>query len=255
VVALSLGELNDNVLRADITLPISGVSRSSVSLFVDAAHLPQGSAQPMWTMIEPQVEAPADRATGTIRFDLALIQEEPGLGSPPGSWPEVLRGEIRWSCGPWFAPDASAAPTLEGAITVNLTAHDWVADPGAVGACEFEPDGSVWVFTADPVGTLQGRPMRVNLDLGGDPRAGDEVLLQLGVEEAVLPTGASRHWVNVLAATSGGPVVYWADLVTVGEISGGGLSGQLTFERLPREGTPNLSWPLTLGGTLTWECG
>jgi hypothetical protein len=167
----------------------------------------------------------------------------------------VLAGEIDWSCGPWFAPDASAAPTLEGAITIDLTANDWVGDPAAAGACEFEPDGSVWVFTADPVGTLQGRPMRVNLDLGGDPRAGDEVLLQLGVEEAVLPTGASRHAANVLAATSGGPIVYWADLVKLGEITGGGLSGQLTFERLPREGTPNLNWPLTLSGTLTWECG
>jgi len=254
VVALSLGELNHNVLRADITVPVAGASRGFISLFVDAAHLPPGTAQPMWTMIEPGVEASSDGGTGTIRFDLALIQVDPKLGVPPGSWPEVLAGEIRWSCGPWFAPDGSAAPPLDGITTVDLTAHDWVAESRAAGACEFEPDGSVWVFTADPVGTLQGRPMRVNLDLGGDPRAGDEVLLQLALQETALPTGTSRYAENLIAATSGGPIVSWADLVTVGEISGGGLSGQLTFEQLPTEGTPNVSWPSTLSGTLTWDC-
>ena len=66
-------------------------------------------------MLEPEVEASPEGASGTLRFDLALMQEDPKLGTPPGSWPEVLAGEIRWSCGPWFAPDASVAPTLEDA--------------------------------------------------------------------------------------------------------------------------------------------
>ena len=255
VVALSLGELNANVLRADITLPVAGTSGGAISLFVDAAHLPEGSVPPMWTAIEPEVDASSDGASGTVRFDMALIQEDPKLGLPQGSWPEMLVGGIHWRCGRWFAPDASSLPTLEARVNFDLTAHQWVADPDAVGGCEFEPDGSVWVFSSPEVGLLQGRPMTVNLDLGGDPRVGDEVMLMLSVEEAAIPTGASRSARNLLAATSGGQLVFWAGLVKLDAISGGGLTGHLTFEQLPREGTPNLDWPLILSGDLSWECG
>jgi len=95
--------------------------------------------------------------------------------------------------------------------------------------------------------------MSVILDLAGDPRPGDETRLQLGIDTAARAPGSSLPLGNLLAATSGG-IVYWADLVTIEDISEGGRSGRLTFEELAREGKPNLSWPATLNGDLSWEC-
>ena len=255
IVALSLGTLNGSVLRAEITLPIAGISGSYLSLFVDAAHLPEGSMQPMWSSLEAQVDAATGGTSGSITFEDAPIREDPELDLPVGSWPPTLSGEIRWTCHDWFDPYASTPPTLVGHVSLDLVGEDWAAEPDALGSCEFEPDGSVWVFASDRIGLLQGRPMNINLDLGGDPGPRNEVILRLGVQEEALPTGASAGVRNLLAATSGGPIVSWVDLVTLDEVSHGGLGGRVTFQEVPREGTPNLDWPLTLSGELTWECG
>lgn len=254
VTALSLGEFDGNVLRADVSLPVEGASGGHVSLSVDAAHLPQGSVVPMWDTDDVDIQAPANRASGSIRFADAPIRVDPEMGAPPASWPASLSGEITWSCGPWFEEDAPGAPTVDGEITLDLSGVDWAGNPRGSGTCDFEADGSVASVASDQAGALQGQPMSMSLGLLGDPRAGDEVDLMLSVHLPA-PSGGSSLPIGALVAATSGRGIAWEDLVTIGEISADGLSGSLAFTDLPIPGTADPAWPRTLSGQLRWTCG
>jgi hypothetical protein len=253
VSALSLGDLDGNTLRAGINLPARGTSGGHMSLFVDAAHLPEGSVVPMWDTDEVEIQAPSDRASGSIRFADAPIRVGPEMGAPASSWPTSLSGEITWSCGPWFDENAPGAPTVAGQITLELPGVDWVGNPRATGTCNFEADGSVWTVDGDEVGSLQGEPMTVSLGLLGDPRVADEVQLMLSVHLPA-PAGASSLPIGALVAATSGRMIGWTDLVTIDEIGYLGLSGRLAFSDVPMETTPDPAWPASLSGQLSWEC-
>jgi hypothetical protein len=247
VVALSLGELNGNVLRADIY-------GGTISLFVDAAHLPEGSVPPMWTTAA-EATTSSGATTGTVRFDDAPLRVDPELGRPVGTWPETLSGEVEWSCGPWFDPDASAPSPSEGHVSLNLSGVEWQAAPDAPAACEFEADGSVGNVTSDAGGLLQGVAVSLSLGLSGDPRAGDEVDLMLSVHLPTPPGTVSGLPIGALLAATSGRGLAWADLVTIGEVSPDGLNGSLSFTDIGMPGTKDPAWPLTLSGDLSWKCG
>ncbi len=254
VSALSLGDLDGNALRAGINLPQPGGSVGHISLFVDAAHLPEGTVAPTWDTDEVEIHASSDGASGSLQFEDAPIRVDPESDAAAASWPASLSGEITWSCGSWFAPDVTGSPTVGAQISLDLAGADWVADPETLGSCEFEADGSVGNLLGDEVGLLQGEPMAMALGLLGDPRAGDEVHLMLSVNIAdqsgawSLPLGA------VVAATKG-RTIGWTDLVAIEEIADGGRSGRLTFSDLPMETTPDRAWLGSLSGQLSWECG
>jgi len=254
VTALSLGDFNGNVLRADVSLPVEGTSGGRVSLFVDAAHLPQGSVVPMWNTEDVEIQASRDGASGSIRFADAPIRVDPEMGAPASSWPTRLSGEITWSCGSWFQEGVPGAPTVAGQITLDLAEVDWVGNLRGTGTCDFEADGSVWTVASDQVGSLQGQPMSMSLGLLGAPRAGDEVDLMLSVHLPA-PSGASSLPIGALVAATTGRGIVWADLVTISEISPDGMNGSLTFTDLPIPGTADPAWPRTLSGDLTWDCG
>lgn len=254
VVALSLGQLNGGLLRADIFLPVTGMADGSISLFIDAAHLPEGSISPMWDAQEVDVDVVAGGATGSLRFEAVPTRVDPEMGAPAGSWPATLAGEISWACELWLTPDLTPPPAIAGQMTLDLSGVDWNATSGAETVCEFEADGSVWTVSAREVGSLQGKPMAVQLDLGGDPRTGDEVHLSLSVHLAT-PSGAASLPLGALVAATSGRTISWTDLVPIDEVSPDGLSGRLTFNDLPMETTPDLAWPASLSGELAWECG
>jgi hypothetical protein len=131
---------------------------------------------------------------------------------------------------------------------------DWVGGSRAPGSCNFEADGSVWTVFSDRAGLLQGEPLSLTLDLGGDPHAGDEVHLSLSVHLAT-PSGASSLPLGVVVAATSGRTISWTDLVAIDEVAPDGLSGSLTFNDLPMETTPDPAWPASLSGELAWECG
>lgn len=254
VVALSLGELNGNLLRGDLFLPVAGVSGASVSFFVDAAHLPEGSVVPMWNTQDVEIDSAGGGAIGTLRFDGVPIHVDPEVGAPAASWPATLSGEISWACEPWVDAEATPPPTVATRITLDLSGVEWSASPGINGSCEFEIDGSVANVVGDGIGSLQGEPMTLGLGLLGDPRAGDEATLMLSVSIAAPSPGSLLPLAALVAATSGRSIS-WVDLVTIEEIADGGRSGRLTFSDLPNQGTPVAGWPATLSGELSWECG
>jgi hypothetical protein len=253
VVALSLGDLNGGLLRADIALPVGGVSSGYISLFVDGATLPSGSVPPNWEQAAPEITASSD-ASGSIRFDGAQLRMEPEIGAATGSWPTTLSGTVSWSCGEWFAPDASPPTTVIAHVTLDMSGSDWRGAGGTEGSCEFEGDGSVWTVSTGDAGLLQGEPLSVILDLGGDPRPGDEVHLWLSVHLAT-PSGAASLPLGALVAATSGRTISWTDLVAIDEVSPHGLSGRLTFTELPMESTADHAWPASLSGELSWECG
>jgi hypothetical protein len=253
VVALSLGDLNGGLLRADIALPVAGVSSGYISLFIDAATLPSGSVSPTWEQAAPEVDSASSGASGGIRFDGARLRTEPEIGAATGSWPTTLSGTLTWSCGEWFAPDASAPTPVIAHVTLDLSGADWRAASGAQGTCEFEADRSVWTVTATDAGLLRGEPLSLNLDLGGDPRAGDEVHLWLSIHLAT-PSGAASLPLGALVAATSGRTISWTDLVTIEEIADLGLRGRLAFNEMPMETTPDSAWPSNLSGELSWEC-
>lgn len=139
-------------------------------------------------------------------------------------------------------------------ITLELSDVEWAADAGAVGTCDFEADGSVWTVTSDGAGLLQGEPLSLTLDLGGDPHPGDDVHLWLSVHLAT-PSGAASRPLGVVVAATTGRTISWTDLVAIDEVSPDGLSGRLTFSEVPMETTQDLAWPASLSGELRWECG
>ena len=253
VVALSLGDLNGGLLRADIALPVAGVSGGYIALFVDAATLPSGSVPPTWEQAGPEITA-SSGASGSVRFDGAQLRMEPDIGAATGDWPTTLSGVVHWSCGAWFAPDASVPPAVNGHVTLDLSGSDWSTSRGVEGSCEFEGDGSIWTVTTGDAGLLKGEPLSLVLDLGGDPRPGDEVHLWLSVHLAT-PSRASSLPLGALVAATSGRTIGWTDLVAIDEVSTNGLSGKLLFNDMPMETTPDAAWPETLSGTLTWECG
>jgi hypothetical protein len=254
VVALSLGELNGSVLRADIFLPVEGNPRGSVSVFVEASRLPEGSVPPVWDTEDLDVDALADGATGSLTFDAVPLRVASEIGPPAGSWPATLSGQISWTCEAWVASDATPPPVTAGQITLDLNGVDWSSTANAAVTCEYEPDGSVANLVGDRVGLLQDEPMAVSLGLLGDPRQGDDVDLMLSVHIGAPSQGSSVPKAAVLAATSGRGIT-WANLATIEEIADGGRTGRLTFSDLPNEGTPDAAWPATLSGQLSWECG
>ncbi|MEX2137527.1 MAG: hypothetical protein WEB29_11355 [Chloroflexota bacterium] len=252
VTALSLGDMDGNALRAAVNLPAAGAS-GHVSLFIDAAHFPDGSVAPMWDTDEVEIQSSSGGASGSVRFADAPIRVDPELGAPGPSWPTTLSGEITWSCGPWFAEDAPGAPTVVGQITLELSRIGWVGDSSATATCDFEADGSVAGVASDKVGLLQGEPMALALGLLGDPRAGDEVHLMLSVHIAA-PSPAQSVPIAALMAATSGRTIGWTDLVTIEEIAYLGLSGRLAFSDVPMETTPDPAWPASLSGELSWEC-
>jgi len=254
VVALSLGELSGGLLRADIALPVEGLSIGYIALFVDAATLPSGSVPPTWEKAEPEINSASGGATGTIRFDGAELREEPEMGAATGSWPTTLSGTVTWSCGEWFVPDTAPPSAVIAHAILDLSAGNWRAASGAQGTCEFEADGSIWTVTTENAGVLEGQPLGLMLDLGGDPRADDEVHLSLTVHFAAPSATSSLPLGAVMAATSG-RTISWTDLVVLDEVSPDGQSGRLSFNDLPMETTPDPAWPASLSGALSWECG
>lgn len=204
VTALSLGLLNGGLLRAGISLPAPGTTTAgSISLWIDGASLPEGSAQPFWDNLNPVIDSSPGSATGRARFEGAAIHEDELMGSSAGSWPATLSGEITWACGPWLDADATPPPNVAAKITLDLSGVDWTVATGADATCEFEADGSVWTVSGSEVGSLQGKPMAVQLDLGGDPRQGDEVHLMLTVQVVPPSPGGSAPLAALVAATSG----------------------------------------------------
>lgn len=134
VSALSLGLLNGGLLRAGISLPAPGTTtRGSISLWIDEASLPEGSAQPFWDSLNPEIDAPPGGTTGRARFEGAAIHEDELMGPAAGSWPATLSGEIRWACGPWFAADATPPSATAAEISVDLSGVDWSPTPGRAG--------------------------------------------------------------------------------------------------------------------------
>jgi hypothetical protein len=254
IVALSLGELNGSVLRADILLPVQQQPRGSISLFIEASRLPEGSAPPAWDTQDVVIDSSAGGTTGRLRFEAVPIRVDPEMGAPSGSWPATLTGEVSWACEPWLEADATPPPNAAAQITLGLTGVDWSATSGAAGTCEFEADGSVANVTSDTVGSLQGKPMAVAVGLLGDPRQGDDADLMLTVQVEPPSQGGSVPMAALVAATSG-RTTGWAGLVTIEEIADGGRSGRVTFSDLPNEGTQDAAWPATLSGQLSWECG
>lgn len=254
VVALSLGELNGSVLRADIFLPVEEAPRGSISVFIEASRLPEGSVQPMWNTEDVEIVASAHGATGSINFEAVPLRVDSDLGSPPGSWPATLSGEISWTCEAWVAADATPPPTTAGRITLGLSGVTWSSTANAAGSCEYEADGSVANLVGDRIGELQGEPLTLSLGLGGDPRQGDDVDLMLSVHIAAPSQGSSVPLAALVAATSGRSIL-WAGLVTIEEIADGGRTGRLRFSDLPNEGTQHADWPATLSGNLSWACG
>jgi hypothetical protein len=254
VVALSLGELNGSVLRADIFLPAEEMPQGSISVFIEASRLPEGSVQPMWNTDDVGFDAPADGATGSLTFEAVPLRVDSEMGPPAGSWPATLSGEIDWTCGAWVASDMTPPPVTAGQITLELSGVEWSSTVNAAGSCDYEADGSVADLVGDRVGVLQGEPMALSLGLGGDPREGDDVDLMLSVHIAAPSQGSSVPLAALVAATSGRGIA-WAGLVTVEEIADGGRSGRLTFSDLPNEGTKVAAWPATLSGQLSWTCG
>jgi hypothetical protein len=253
IVALSLGELNGSVLRADIFLPLQEMPQGSISLFIEASRLPEGSVPPMWNTQDVVIESSSGGTTGHLRFQEVPIREDEDMGLPPGTWPATLTGEVTWRCDPWLAADATPPPATAAQITLNLSEVDWSATAGSVGSCEFEADGSVANITGGPVGSLQGKPMALALGLVGDPRPGDDVDLMLTVQIEPPAPGGSLPLAALVAATSG-RTIGWQELVTIEEIADGGRSGRLTFTELPIAGTADPAWPATLSGQLNWEC-
>ncbi len=251
IVALSLGELNGGVLRADIFIPVQEMPGGSISLFVEASRLPEGSVQPMWNTQDVVIDSSSRGTTGRLRFEAVPIREDEDMGLPSGSWPATLTGEISWTCEPWLAADATPPPTVAAQLTLNLSEVDWSATAGA-GSCEFETDGSVANITGG-VGLLQGKPMALALGLLGDPRQGDDVQLMLTLQIEPPSAGAAVPLAALVAATSG-RTLSWAELVVIEEIADGGRSGRLTFSDLPMEGTLDRTWPATLSGDLSWAC-
>jgi hypothetical protein len=254
VVALSLGELNGSVLRADILLPVEERPRGSISVFVEGSRLPEGSVPPTWDTEDVDVDAPADGATGSLTFEAVPLRVDSEMGPPAGSWPATLSGEISWTCEAWVAADATPPPTTAGQIKLGLSGVDWSATVNAAGSCEYEADGSVANLVGDGVGMLQSEPMTLSLGLGGDPRQGDDVILMLSVHIAAPSQGSSVPLAALVAATSGRSIL-WAGLVTIDGIADGGRTGRLRFSDLPNEGTQYADWPATLSGNLSWACG
>jgi len=254
VVALSLGSLNGGLLRADIALPVEGVSIGYIALFVDAATLPAGNVPPTWEKAGPEINSASGGTSGTIRIEGAQLRSGAEMGAPTGSWPATLSGTITWSCGEWFAPDAAPPTTVVAQLLLDLSGGDWRPASDAQASCVFEADGSVWTVTTGDAGLLQGQPLGLMLDLGGDPRAGDEVQLSLSVHLAAPSATSSLPLGAVMAATSG-RTINWTDLVVIDEVSPEGQSGRVAFNDLPMETTPDPTWPASLSGALSWECG
>jgi len=236
VVALSLGELNGNVLRADIFLPAAEMPRGSISVFVEASRLPEGSVPPMWDTDDVRVDAPGDGAMGSLTFDAVPLRVDSEMGAPTGSWPTVLSGEISWTCRAWVADSATPPPASAGRITLDLNGVAWSSTANAAGTCDYEADSSVANLVSERVGELQGAPVTLSLGLLGDPRQGDDVDLMLSVHIAEPSQGSSVPLAALLAATSGRGI-QWAGLVTIEQIADGGGSGRLTFSDLPNQGT------------------
>jgi len=252
IVALSLGELNGSVLRADIFRPLQEMPQGSLSLFIEASRLPEGSVPPLWNTQDVVIDSSSGGTTGRLRFEEVPIREDEFLGLSPGSWPATLSGEISWTCEPWLAAEATPPPTVAAQITLNLSEVDCSARAGADGSCEFEADGSVANVTGG-VGSLQGKPMTLALGLVGDPRQGDDVHLMLTVQIEPPAPGGSAPLAALVAATSG-RTLSWTNLVTIEEITDEGRSGRLAFSEMPMGGSPNLAWPADLSGRLSWDC-
>ena len=253
VTALSLGGLDGGPLRADIALPVGGLGGGYIALFVDAATLPSGSVPPTWEKAQPEIESAPSGASGSVRFDGAQLRTGDEMGAATGSWPTTLTGTITWSCGEWFAADATPPAAVEARVTLDLSGSDWRAAGGSQGSCEFEADGSVWTVTTGDAGLLRGEPLGLTLDLGGDPRPGDEVHLWLRVLLAT-PSRAASLPLGALVAATSGRTISWTELLTIDEVSPNGLSGRLAFDDVPMETTPDLAWPASLSGELAWEC-
>ena len=87
VVALSLGELNGSVLRADLFLAQQETPGGQISLFIEASRLPEGSVPPMWNAADLVIDTSPGGTTGRMRFEAAPLQGDELLGLPRGRGP------------------------------------------------------------------------------------------------------------------------------------------------------------------------
>lgn len=114
--ALDLGSLGPGTLRAGLDLALDG-SEGTLELFLDGGSLPEGSEQVSWSgAVSASMLAPDHRQGRVVFHDLPLLRqtgkpaESPGAFLPPQAWPTTLSGQLDWTCDPWPAPDAPAAP-------------------------------------------------------------------------------------------------------------------------------------------------
>ena len=249
VSARDLGELISGTLGGTVALPVAGSTVASLGLSIDGADLVSGAAQPVWSGQGEVTDVTERRTSGRVSFHDAALQpfDKEGQQFPEG-WPSTLSGELSWACGGWLDPNATPAPPLQGRVELQLDGVSWsTPETGATATCEIEADGSVASVTAADVGQLQELPVTVRLDLTGEHRTGEEVLLDI-VLSGKDPTPELQYVPN------------WVGQVRLEEIVTDDRSGSASFSDLPTGvdpsiGPPPAGWPPSLTGSIHWECG
>ncbi len=141
-------------------------------------------------------------------------------------------GSLTWRCNAWQDADWSATRIAgRGTISLDISTTGWLAAPEPA-TCGADPQADV-SGVSGVVGTLNGDPITVSLDLRGRSHVGQPIV-----------TGVMNQASPGMGDTIG--------LVTLTAVTGSDRRGSGTFSlRFPaaRDG-----WPARVTGTLSWQC-
>jgi hypothetical protein len=248
VTGFDLGDLSGGRLRAMVSIDPATLDAGR-ELFIDGGTLPQGVAQPRWAPDAP-ISVLGDPASGSVSFSARLQPEPAPGGSPRGTaWPVTLAGTITWACNPWQDPDAPPPPDAAATVDLALAGVDWVPAAGATATCSGLGASGPAAVVVSEAGRLQGWPFGLELDFQGSTRVG----------------GTTRIWIVAAMGPDKNPppgTTYapnWLGTATIVDLAAGGVSGSVRFDALPTGVDPSVGpaptgWPVTVTGTLAWDC-
>jgi hypothetical protein len=241
ITGLDLGELHGGTLRGGFNTGLEPASGSvvSASFWVEGSDLPEGAPQPLWAGEATIEEVGLHATTGRLTFShLGIAGGATGEERFEG-WPPTLSGELSWQCEAWLDPAATPRPPSNASLVMALDGTGWVSADGPA-VCEYEATGSAWSVAGEP-GALQGTRVSVAVDLNGDHRAGEEVLVTV------------QYILNAEEKEAFEFIPNWEGNATLTEVSRDEQSGRAEFTALQYVPPPD-ERPASLAGAISWDC-
>ncbi len=123
VVALDLGDVGSDRLRAEIRLPATPDGAPQVALWIFERDPPPNTELASWSGEGSEFDSAADGMSGSLQFSATRST----MRTPPRGWPTVLEGELSWTCEPWLDPNAAPPAVVIATLSMSLVCADWSA--------------------------------------------------------------------------------------------------------------------------------